>query len=125
MKIHSSILSALFAGAACVLSGCATTPQVDAEKRAPEVTVYKARELANDQYEVVSHLWVDSWRTAFSTPTYPSEDEAVASLQAEAARLGADGLVNVTCFDAGGSLWFRSDKPTLLCYANAIRVRRS
>jgi len=124
MKLQSLLLSA-FAGAACVFSGCATTTPGDAEKRAADVTVYKARELANNQYDVVSHLWVDSWRTAFSTPTYPSDDEAVAALQAEAARLGADGLVNVACFDAGGSLWFRSDKPTLLCYANAIRVRRS
>jgi len=124
MKLQSLLLSA-FAGAACVFSGCATTTQSDVEKRADEVRVYKARELANNQYEVISHLWVDSWRTAFSTPTYPSDDEAVAALQAEAARLGADGLVNVACFDAGGSLWFRSDKPTLLCYANAIRARSS
>jgi hypothetical protein len=125
MRIHSSLIASVLTCAACVLSGCATTAQGDVEKRADEVTVYKARELANDQYEVVSHLWVDSWRTAFSTPTYPSDDEAVAALRTEAARLGADGLVNVACFDAGGSLWFRSDKPTLLCYANAIRVRRS
>jgi hypothetical protein len=125
MKIRRSLLSALFAGATCTVAGCATTAQGDVEKRAAEVKVYKARELANYQYEVVSHIWVDSWRTAFWTPTYPSEEEAVASLRAEAARLGADGLVNVACFDAGGSTWFRSDKPTLQCYGNAVRVRRS
>jgi len=124
MKIRGSLLSALFAGAACVLAGCATTALGDAEKRAGEVKVYQARELANDQYEVVSHIWVDSWRTAFGTPSYSSEEEALTALRTEAARLGADGLVNVACFDAGGSTWFRNDKPTLQCFANAIRVRR-
>ena len=124
MKIRGSLSSALFASAACVLAGCATTAQGDAEKRAAEVKVYQARELANDQYQVVSHIWVASWRTAFWTPTYSSEEEALASLRTEAARLGADGLVNVACFDAGGSTWFRSDKPTLHCYGNAVRVRR-
>jgi len=124
MSIHTWLWSGLFAGSACAVAGCATTAQGDVEKRAAEIKVYQARELSNDQYEVVSHIWVDSWRTAFWTPSYPSEDDAIASLRTEAARLGADGLVNVACFDAGGSTWFRNDKPTLQCFANAIRVRR-
>ena len=57
MSIHNSLVAAVLTFAACVLSGCATTTQGDAEKRAADVTVYKARELANNQYEVVSHTW--------------------------------------------------------------------
>ena len=40
---------------------------------------------------------MESWRAAFWLPTYPSEAEGIASLQTEAGRVGADGLINVIC----------------------------
>ncbi len=80
---------------------------------------------AVSQYEVVRHIWVDSGRTAFSVPTYPSEAVGTAALQAEAARWGADGLINVVCLDQGHPKWSSSTEPAVLCYGNAIRMRRN
>ena len=123
MKLRSSRFSALVAVAVCVLSGCASAPQSGVERQAAEVKVYEPEQLAQGQYEVVRHLWVDSWRTAFWLPSDSSEADGIASLQAEAARLGANGLINVSCRDQGHSIWSWSREPAILCYGNAIRVR--
>lgn len=125
MRMLSSPLSALVALAACVLCGCASAPPGDVEKQRSDIKVYNSDQLPPNRYEVVSRIWVNSWRTAFSPPTYPSQDEAIASLQNEAARVGADGLINVICLDQSRSRWFMSAEPAVLCYGNAIRVRRS
>ena len=125
MRVPSSQLSALVAVAVCALSGCASVPQGNVESRPSEIKVYSFGELPVNRYEVVSRIWVDSWRTAFWPPTYPSQDEAIASLQNEAARLGADGLMNVICLDQGRSRWPMRAEPAVLCYGNAIHVRRS
>jgi hypothetical protein len=125
MKRRSSRFSTFVAVAVCVLSGCASVPQSGIEGGATEVKVYESTKLAASQYEVVRRLWVDSWRAAFWLPTYPSEAEGIASLQTEAARLSADGLINVICIDQGRSKWSSSPGPRVLCYGNAIRVRRN
>jgi hypothetical protein len=123
MKLRSSRFSALVAVAICVLSGCASAPRSGVERQTAEIKVYEPAQLAQGQYELVRHLWVDSWRTAFWLPTYSSEAAGIASLQAEAARLGANGLVNVSCRDQGHHIWSRSREPSILCYGDAIRVR--
>jgi len=122
MKLRSSRVSAFVAVAACVLSGCASAPRIGV-RPAAEVKVYEPEQLAQGQYELVRYLWVDSWRTAFWLPSAPSEAEGIALLQAEAARLGANGLINVSCRDQGHFLWSRSREPAILCHGKAIRVR--
>ena len=124
MKLRSSRFSALAAIAVCVLSGCANAPWSGAERQGADVKVYEPEQLAQDQYALVRHLWVDSWRTAFWLPTYSSEAKGIASLQAGAARLGANGLINVSCRDQGHFMWSRSREPSILCYGHAIRVRQ-
>ena len=123
MKIRCSALPLLVALAAYVLGGCASVPQADSAKPSPEVNLYKMNNLSGTPYEVVSRIWVGSWRAAFYTPTYPSEDEAIQSLRTEAARLGANGLTDVVCLDQGRTRLFQSPGSVILCYANAIRVR--
>ena len=123
MKLGSSRFSMLVAVAVCVLSGCASAPRSGVERQAAEVKVYEPEQLAQGQYELVRYLWVDSWRTAFWLPTASSEAKGIASLQAEAARRGANGLINVSCRDQGHFIWSRSREPAILCYGNAIRVR--
>jgi hypothetical protein len=123
MKLRSSRFSALVAVAVCVLFGCASAAQSGVERRAAEVKVYEPDQLVQGQYELVRYLWVGSWRAAFWLPTYLTDGEGIASLQAEAARLGANGLINVSCIDQGHSIWSRSREPAILCYGNAIRVR--
>ena len=125
MKYPSSTLSALVALAVCGLTGCASVPPAGGERAAADVKVYQGNNLPPDQYVVVRRLWVDSWRTALLMPTYPSEADAIASLQTEAGRWGADGLINVICLDQGPSTWSSSKTPRFYCYANAIRVQRT
>ena len=127
MKLRGSRFAAPAAIAVCVLSGCASVPQsgID-EEDATEVKVYEdQKDSPQSQYEVVSRLWMDSWRAAFWLPTYPSEAEGITSLQTEAGRLGANGLINVVCLDQGHSKWSWSEGPAFLCYGSAIRVRRN
>lgn len=121
MKPRSSSFSALIA--VCVLSGCAGVPKSGVELQAAEVKVYEPNKLVQAQYEAVRYLWVDSWRTAFWLPSASSESEGIALLQAEAARLGANGLINVSCIDQGHYRWSWNQEPSILCYGNAIRVR--
>ncbi len=124
MNLRSSPFLALVAAAACVFSGCASVSQSGVEGAASQVKVYGSDHFPAGQYEVVSRVWVDSWRTAYGLPTYPSEADAIAALQSEAGRLGADGLTNVFCLDQGYPKWSLSPGPAVLCYGNAIRIRR-
>lgn len=124
MKLQSVWFSGLLAMAACVLPGCASVPPDSPPRSASEVKVYESSTLAPTQYEVVRRLWVDSRRAAFWLPTYPTEAEAIVSLQTEAGRLGAEGLTNVICLDQGRSKWYSRPEPAIVCYGNAIRIRR-
>jgi len=119
----SSRFSAPIAVALCLLTGCASAPQSGTERSGADVKVYQSGKLVPSQYEVVRRVWVDSWRSAFLVPTYPSEAEGIAALQTEAARVGADGLINVVCLEQGRSPWSQNPGPAVLCYGNAIRVR--
>jgi uncharacterized protein YbjQ (UPF0145 family) len=74
------------------------------------------------QYNVVGRLWGDSRRSAFWIPTYPTKEEAIASVQTEAARLNADAVVSVSCVDQRGSTWFRKNEAAYLCYGVAIQL---
>ncbi len=123
MKIRGCRLSALVAGAVCVLSAGAGIAQSDAEQRTPEIKIYALGELNMTQYEVVGRPWVDSWRSNFWVPTFPSQEQGIAALQTEAARRGADGLLNVTCLDQGYWNWSSNTDPAFVCYGIAIRVR--
>ena len=122
MKLLRSRFSALIM-AVCLLSGCASAPNSGVEWQTAQVKVYGPNQPVLGQYEGVRYLWVDSWRTPFWLPSASSEVEGIASLQAEAARLGANGLINVICLDQGHFMWFPSREPSILCYGHAIRVR--
>ena len=99
--------------AIAALAGCAS---IEAE----DVVVYDAAQLKQGQYETVARLWVETWRARVWTPTYTSSEDPVAALQSKAARLGANGLINVACYGDKGfmSLWWESFN----CYAKAIKV---
>ena len=122
MHIRSLSLAASLVCAACVVSGCASIPEAEIEQRVADVKLYKTSELSTTSYESVGHVWVDSWRTAFWPPTYPTLEEALRSMRAEAARLGANAVVNTVCLDQGRSSWFGKSEPAILCYGNAVRI---
>jgi hypothetical protein len=121
MKSGTSCIAAHFAVTILAIGGCASAPKGAADTPAAEVKVYRAGQLVPSQYESVRYLWVDSWRTAFWLPGAATEAEGIASLQAQAASLGANGVINVACIDQGH--WSSSKEPSPLCYGHAIRVR--
>jgi hypothetical protein len=122
MKIRSPSLCTLIAVAVCMLSGCASTPLSSNERVATEVKVYQPDQLLPNQYKVVRYLWVDSWHAAFWLPSYSSEREGIAALQSAAQRLGANGLINVSCIDQGRSIWSWRREPSIVCNGTAINV---
>ena len=91
--------------------------------RAPELRIYTTGELVPGRYEVVTRQWGDTWRSAFWSPTFPTREQAVAALNAEAAARGADALLNVYCFEQGRWQWSQNTEPAILCYGIGIRVR--
>ena len=119
LLIYLIYLVALCAG----LYGCATTSRGGENIQADEVKFYEPTQLSLGQYDTVEHLWVESWRTAVWYPSYSTEEQGVSALKAEAARLGANGLINVVCSEDKGLFpvpW--SSEPSLICYGMAIRV---
>ena len=117
--IHFVYLVSLFVA----LSGCATAPRSGEERlEAKDVRLYEPTQLTLDRYDTVEHLWVESWRTAVWYPSNSNEEEGVRALKDEAARLGANGVTNVSCSE---NAWLFSSKehPPLICYGMAIRVR--
>lgn len=98
---------------AAALAGCAGI-------EAKDVVVYGDAQLKQGRYETVARLWVETWRARFWTPAYTSSEDPVAALQSKAARLGANGLINVACYGDKGfmSLWWESFN----CYGKAIKV---
>jgi uncharacterized protein YbjQ (UPF0145 family) len=122
MDIRWSRFCALLASTLLVLAGTALGQT--AEPLAPQLRQYTFSELVADRYDIVSRLGGDMWRSAFSLPTFTTREQAVAALGDEAAARGANALLNVYCLDQGRGMWpSRSEKPAILCYAIAIRVK--
>ena len=119
---QSARYSALVAATLCALSGCASAPKTNVENVDAQVKVYGPDQLVQGQYEHVRYLWADSWRTAFWLPSAAGEAEGIAALQTAAARLGANGLISVSCIDQVKPS--RSGEPSMLCYGHAIRVHQ-
>jgi hypothetical protein len=124
MKFAGLGFSVFVSVAACALSGCASTPSAT-QVAGPDVKIYQSNNLTSSRYDVVRRVWVESWRSAFWLPTYPTEAEGIESLQTEAGRAGADGLINVICIDQGPSKWSSNQESRIVCYGNAIRMRPS
>ena len=125
MTIRSPRLCALVAASIYVLCADIGIAQDDVGQRASELKIYTFGEINPNGYEVVGRPWIDSWRSAYSAPTFPSQEQAIAALRTEAARRGADGLLNVSCLDQGRWKWSSNTEPAFLCYGIAIRSRPS
>jgi len=84
--------------------------------------------LRSQSYETVERLWVESWRSVLRVPESGSADQGVASLRAEASRLGANALTEVACYaNKGGQFTLMPmalRDPVFICYGTAIRVNQ-
>ncbi len=107
----------LAAGAA----GCASkAPAAKGAKVPPaEIKVYQTPDLLQSQYTLIEHVWIDSWRSNITFPTFKSEADGMDAMKRVASDAGANGLINAICLDGRSK---PSDKPNLYCYADAIRA---
>jgi uncharacterized protein YbjQ (UPF0145 family) len=82
--------------------------------------IYQVGEITFDRYTVLERIWVDSWQAAFDVPTRANEEAAIEALKEQAARRGADGIVNLHCLNDSGGLFSGAGH---FCYANAIKLK--
>ena len=111
------------ASAAALLSLCACTYFT---KSAPvastgAVPIYDSTQIALDRYTVLKRLGVEDWESAFRIPGYKDLETAQTALVNEAGRLGADGVINVACFDQTDRIF---NPAGYFCYGNAIRLKK-
>ena len=66
---------------------------------ADQVVIHESVTSAPPRYQVIKRLWVGSWISAFTVPTYRSLDEARAAFRSHAARLGGNGVINFGCYN--------------------------
>src|SRR5262245_49455410 len=108
------VLSLIAAG------GCASKGPPPKSKVAPsEVKVYQTPDLLMSQYTLIEHVWIDSWRTNFTYPTFDTEADGMDAMKRVASDAGANALINTICIDGRPK---PSDKAVLYCYGDAIRV---
>jgi uncharacterized protein YbjQ (UPF0145 family) len=88
------------------------------EKRA--VAIYDSTEIALDRYTVIKRLGVQNRRSAFYIRSSRDVETATRALLDEAARLGADALVNLHCLAQSD----RPDGAGYYCYGNAIKLKQ-
>ena len=86
---------------------------------ADAVPVYDATQIPFDRYTIVKRLGVEGVQSAFWISGYGDPERARQALVNEAARLRADGVVNVQCLSRTDSLLSRAGH---YCYGNAIRI---
>lgn len=110
MKKPIALLTVLVTAA--IVSACATT-------KADDVRIYSPAELRQGEYETVSRIWVNSWRTAFWVPSYSSREDGIAALKDKAVSLDANGLTNVSCYGDSGLF---GGSQAFTCYGKAIKV---
>ena len=102
------------------VAGCASKAPPPKSKVAPsEVKVYQTPDLLMSQYTLIEHVWIDSWRTNFTFPTFDTEADGMDAMKRVASDAGANALINAICIDGRPK---PSDKAVLYCYADAIRV---
>ncbi|MBI2315746.1 MAG: hypothetical protein HYY28_14160 [Betaproteobacteria bacterium] len=126
-KQHSALVAAL---AALAVAGCAATQKMASGPiKAEEVRIYKPEELKEVSYDQVKRLRIQSGSAAAIAATgYPTAAQGIAVLQAEAARLGANGLTDVSCIKnelGRSSPLLGINEPAVICHGNAIRVRNA
>ena len=75
--------------------------------------------MLDSQYTLVQHVWIDSWRTNVSFPSFKSEADGIDAMKKVASDAGANALINVMCHDTRTN---PKKKLDLNCYGDAIWV---
>lgn len=113
---HSALLVAL-----AVLAGCTHTGMRSQPAPVSAVPVYDSTQIALDRYSVVKRIGIDDWRSAFRIDGHGDLESARRAVVNEAGRVGADGVINLTCFDQTDRIF---NPAGYFCYGNAIRLKK-
>ena len=118
---HARVLGCIAAALLLIAAaGCASKGPPPKSKVAPsEVKVYQTPDLLMSQYTLIEHVWIDSWRSNVTFPTFGTEADGMDAMKRVASDAGANALINAICIDGRSK---PSDKAELYCYADAIRV---
>jgi hypothetical protein len=84
------------------------------------VRVYDSTELALERYTVIKRVPVQGWKSAFWVGGHADAAAARQSVVDEAARVGADGVINLKCYSQT-DLLIKYDG--YYCYGNAIKLK--
>jgi hypothetical protein len=102
------------------VAGCASKGVNSKSKVSPsEVKVYQTPDLLASQYTLVEYVWISSWHSNLTYPSFKSEAGGIDAMKRVASDAGANGLINVICLDARSKA---SQRLELYCYGDAIRV---
>jgi len=83
--------------ALAVLAGCASQPS--APPVTPEqVSVHESVASAPPGFRIIKRLWIESWVSAFGTPSYDAQSDAMSAMREQAASLGGNGVINFGCY---------------------------
>jgi hypothetical protein len=106
--------------ALCLAAFASLVTGNSAAQGGPSLPIYDSTQVALDRYTVLKRLGVQGWKSGYTIPSYRDATSAAEALLAEAAGLGADGIVNLYCLD-------RSDRwkgDGYYCYGNAIKLKK-
>jgi uncharacterized protein YbjQ (UPF0145 family) len=84
------------------------------------VQVYDSTQIALDSYTVLKRMGVSEWRSAFRLSGYGDEQTARDALLANAAQVGADGVINLHCLSQTDRTF---NSAGYYCYGNAIKLK--
>lgn len=103
------------------VAGCASKSVTSSKSKVSpsEVKVYQTTDLLATQYVLVEYVWISSWRSNLTYPSFKSEADGVDAMKRVASDAGANGLINVICLDTRTKA---SQSLELYCYGDAIRV---
>jgi hypothetical protein len=109
---------------ACALAIAASTltgGAAVAQTASAAVPVYDSTQIALDRYTVIRRLGITGWESAFRIRGHGDVETAQRAVLTEAARFGADGVINLICFDQTDRIF----RPAgYFCYGNAIRLKK-
>ena len=107
--------------ATAVIAAALSVPLAHAQQPTDALPVYDATQVAFDGYTVVKRIWVDGWRSAFGVRGHRELADARRAVIDEAARAGADGVVNLACMSRTDGFLNPSG---YYCYGYAIKVKK-
>ena len=89
------------------------------ERRTP-VPIYDSTQIALSRYTVIKRLWVEGWKSSFWVGGDRDEATARQALLDQAARLGADGVINLYCLSQTDAVF---SPKGYYCYGAAIKLK--